>query len=248
MKNRIFQILINQNNSLVLPEPIQQITNDIIQHFPEYEYSLWGDSQIRELLQADFDPEVYNAYCSLAPFAYRSDLARYCLLYRFGGWYIDLGIQLAKQNVVSSIANDIEMIFFWDLGDLKAPYRSFYDCMNGLIYSKPNNPVLRKAIELVVGNCKSNYYGSDSMSPTGPGVFGRSIAIVGKSDKYYDGHFMQLTPQHDQKNKAYVMRTGEIFAWHRSHINSNMKDLSDFGIEGGNDYRNLWRNRKVYIQ
>ncbi len=85
------------------------------------------------------------------------------------------------------------------------------------------------------------------MSPTGPGVLGRAISIVGKTDKYYDGHFMQLTPQHHQKNKAYVMRTGEIFAWHRSYINSNFESLSDFGLIGGNDYRKLWRDRKVYI-
>ena len=43
------------------------------------------------------------------------------------------------------------------------------------------------------------------------------------------------------------MRTGEIFAWHRSYLNPNFKSLSDFGLEGGNDYRKLWRDRNVYI-
>ncbi len=247
MSNRLFQILINNNNTLTLPPLIKEITENTIQSFPEFEYSLWGDLELRELIQSQFEPQVYSSYCSLSPFAYRSDLGRYCLLYHFGGWYIDLGIQIAKKNIVAPVDKDIEMIFFWDLGDLLAPYRSFCDVMNGLIYSKPKNPILKKAIELVVENCNLQYYGSDSMCPTGPGVLGRAVAIVGKSNKDYDGQFIQLTPQHQQGNRAFVLRTGEIFAWHRSHANQNLHNLSDFGVEGGNNYRELWLNRKVYI-
>ena len=92
--------------------------------------------------------------------------------------------------------------------------------MNGIIFSKPSNPILKTAIDLVIENCQSKFYGADSMSPTGPGVLGRAVAINGKNESHYDGHFIQLTPQHPQLNKAYVLRDGTIFAWHRSHFNN----------------------------
>ena len=64
----LLQILIIQNDSLLLPEPLKEVRSEVIQYFPEYEYSLWGDSQIRDFLESEFDPEVYKAYCSLVPF------------------------------------------------------------------------------------------------------------------------------------------------------------------------------------
>ncbi len=247
MAKRLFQIYITDSDVSGLPDRLEQLSQELIYSFQGYEYSLWGNKSIRDFLSENFTSEVLQAYDCLAPYAYRSDLARYCLLYQYGGWYVDLGIKFAGNYVVSSVDQNLEMIYFWDLGDLLAPYRSFYDCMNGIIYSSPNNPILKTAIDLVIDNCRNQFYGSDSMSPTGPGVLGRAIAIHGKTDKHYDGHFLQLTPQHTQKNRAYILRDGTIMAWHRSRIDPNGSTLEDLGAKGTNDYRTLWHERKVFL-
>ncbi len=245
-ETHLFQILISSEEESKTPSSLIQLSNTLLQSFPYAKYSLWNDSMITNFLEKEFEPDVLEAYKSLIPFAYRSDLARYCLLYKFGGWYIDLGIQMAfPGKEIAPLSYD--MVFFWDAGDLLAPFRNFYDCMNGIIYSKPSNPVLKIAIDLVVKNCKSKYYGFDSMSPTGPGVFGRAIAINGKGESYYDGQFLQLTPQHAQANKAYVLKDGTIFAWHRSRFETDSNYMASLGLKGGNDYRLLWRDRKVYF-
>tara|TARA_Y100001968_G_scaffold327779_1_gene373538 strand:+ start:638 stop:1390 length:753 start_codon:yes stop_codon:yes gene_type:complete len=246
-KSNLFQILITEDDIKQEHTSLTKVSDDLSKSFLECEYSLWNNSMILEFLEKEHDQDVFKAYKSLVPFAYKSDLARYCLLYSYGGWYFDLGTQLAgDKRVIAPLAKDIDMIFFWDVGDLLSPARSFYDCMNGIIFSKPKNPILKLAIDLVVENCKTKFYGSDSMSPTGPGVLGRSIAIYGKNDNLYDGQFIQLTPQHNQSNKAYVLRDGTIFAWHRSHFRNEQNILDTYGLKGGNDYRTLWRDRLIY--
>ena len=243
---RLFQIYITESPVDRLPPVLEEASRELRTCFVDAEYSLWNDAMIREFLRKEFDGDVLRAYDNLIPFAYQADLARYCLLYRLGGWYADLGIRMAGHYVVPSVSEEIDFIFFWDLGDLLAPYRSFYDCMNGLLFSRPGNPVLATAIELVVKNSQDHVYGCDSMSPTGPGVLGRAIAIHGKSERHYDGHFLPLTPQHNQRNRAYVARDGTIIAWHRSRLNPNATSMADLGATGTNDYRQLWNQRRIY--
>jgi len=244
--NRLFQIYITESPVERLPPVLEEASQELRTVFIDAEYSLWNDASIRAFLAQEFEGDVLKAYDNLIPFAYRSDLARYCLLYHFGGWYADLGIRSSGNHVMPTVSEDIDFIFFWDLGDLLAPFRSFYDCMNGLLFSRPSNPVLATAIDLVLKNSRDHVYGCDSTSPTGPGVLGRAIAIHGKSERHYDGHFLQLTPQHHQKNRAYVTREGGIIAWHRSRLNPNASSLADLGATGTNDYRLLWKERRVY--
>ena len=246
MANNLFQILITESTANGLPPAIEEITKEMRFRFAEYNYSLWNDIALREFIAQHFEPAVLESYLKLVPYAYKSDLARYCLLFHYGGWYADLGLRFNERNVIDLVDNTLDMIFFWDLGDLYAPYRSFYDCMNGLLFSRAKNPIIKTAIDLIVSNCRSNFYGSDSMSPTGPGVLGRAIAINGKTERHFDGHFLMLTPYHNQKNRAYVLRDGTIMAWHRSTLNGCGKTLSELGAEGTNDYRVLWRDRKIY--
>ena len=243
---KLFQIYITDTPVATLPPALAQVSQELRACFDGAEYALWNDAALRAFLQQEFDTDVLQAYDNLMPYAYRSDLARYCLLYHFGGWYADLGIRMAANCAMPAVSEEIDFIFFWDLGDLLAPFRSFYDCMNGLLFSRAGNPVLATAIELVVKNSRNHFYGCDSMSPTGPGVLGRAIAIHGKSERHYDGHFLQLTPQHYQKNRAYVTREGGIIAWHRSRLNPDATSLADLGATGTNDYRKLWKERRVY--
>ena len=244
--NNIFQIYITDSEVPGLPTAIEELTKEMILSFSDYNYSLWNDNSIKEFIRHNFEPAVLNTYLRLVPYAYKSDLARYCLLFHYGGWYADLGLRISEKRMVDLVDKKFDMIFFWDLGDLYAPYRSFYDCMNGLLFSRPGNPVLKTAIDLVVENCNSEFYGSDSMSPTGPGVLGRAIAINGKTERHFDGHFLMLTPYHNQKNRAYILRDGTIMAWHRTSLNGVGKTLAELGAEGTNDYRALWKERKIY--
>lgn len=120
---------------------------------PGFEYVLYGDEAIQDFLASGFDREVLDAYRKLAPYAYKSDFARYCILHELGGWYLGVGLRLAGLRI--SLPDGIRLLAFGD-----QPYRhtsSSYDCANGAIYAAPKHPATAKAIELVLENVKSQY-------------------------------------------------------------------------------------------
>ena len=94
-----------------------------------------------------FDLSVLESFRGLVPYAYKSDLARYCLLYIYGGWYVDLTLKMLTSV---RVADHIDMIVFADRG-------CSFNCQpwaiqNGLMYSKPKNPVFLRAINRVIAN------------------------------------------------------------------------------------------------
>lgn len=58
-----------------------------------HEYKCYSDSMIELFLRDNFGVDVLAAYRQLRPYSFKADMARYCILYRFGGWYIDAGMQ-----------------------------------------------------------------------------------------------------------------------------------------------------------
>ena len=63
--------------------------------------------------------KVRAAYDSLNPLAYKADLARYCILYKNGGWYLDVGLTAigrADTRVDLYAFPQYEPLFRYELG------------------------------------------------------------------------------------------------------------------------------------
>ena len=121
--------------------------------------------------------------------------------------------------------------------------------MNAFFYSRAGHPVLSSTIESILKNVTDRNYGTTSLCPTGPTLFGRSIAQYAPHPSMLMGYFFPLTPSHPNQNKAFVAQDGSIVAFHKSAWHSSQAkvgDLSSFGIKGSNDYHKLWMNRDVY--
>ena len=206
----------------------------------DYDYKIYNDTDIIEFMRYNFEGEVANAYKKLAPYAYKSDFARYCILHEVGGWYLDVGLRLSGARIV--VPKDINLVAFRD-----QPYShtfSSFACANGAIYAKPKHPTIAKAIELSIQNIRSEYYGLSPLCPTGPTLWGRAIAIAGIDKSCIFGDFMDLTPTHSRKNKAMVLPDGTIFAYHKQ---SGGGDLETLGATGTNNYNQFWHNKSVYL-
>ena len=63
----------------------------ILEMYPDGNYQLYTNDTIKDFL-FEFNREVFDCFTSLKPYAFRADLARYCLLYQFGGWYFDISV------------------------------------------------------------------------------------------------------------------------------------------------------------
>ena len=121
-------------------------------------------------------------------------------------------------------------------------YKNILACAGGIVL-KQGNKILKKAIQLVVENTKNNYYGLTPLCPTGPSLFGKAIAIEGIDKNVIIGDFMELTPQHNKKNKAMVLSDGTIVAFNKEAKGGDLKSL---GCKGTNNYNDYWNARNIY--
>jgi len=234
---QISQIFFTDSNSSLSPH-LQVFVEKAKCLSPHLNHVLYSIDSGREFIRAKLGNEVLDAFDRLNPYAYKADLLRYCLLYSEGGWYIDVGVELAISTI--NVPESIETIAFKDMPIIS---QTTWTCQCSVLYAKPNLTVYRKAIDLVVENCKSNYYGINALCPTGPSVIGRAFAIDGAKPNRIFGDFIPLTPMHNDKNPAYVLPDGLIFAFGKKTGGGDLKGL---GAVGTNNYNDFYNAKTVY--
>jgi mannosyltransferase OCH1-like enzyme len=212
-------------------------TGSVKAAFPEANHTIYTNETLRQFIVDNYDSAVVWAYDSLCPYAYKADLGRYCLLNVLGGWYVDIGIKL---NSGVDIGERIEMLAFRDIQRFSF---TSWACSIGILYSKPDNVVFQTAIDMIVENCRDQYYGITPLCPTGPTLLGAALAANGGNVNDVFGDYLELTPAHEQKNRAFVLPNGTIMGWGKP---SDGGDLTRLGAKGVNNYNNLWTQKQVY--
>jgi len=240
-----FQILLSNSNN-TLPPLINEATQTFKNSIRSANYKLFNDEMIIDLLEKKFDNDVINAYQKLKPKAYKADLARYCIIYAFGGWYADITIKFLK--IINENIQNFEFLGFMDMGDGLRPFTLPYPIQSSLFYANKNSLIMEKAIDIVINNCKKDYYGITSTSPTGPGVLGRALAQYGVNENHIIGHFMPLTPNHTNQNRSYVLPDGTILALHKDAWVAGAKSgqINEFGVDDSDNYLEMYINKDIY--
>ena len=233
-KTFVHQIVLGNRNDMKNHVPKQSET--IPRFFPNsnFEHKIWDNDSVRDFLRQYFHPSVSLAYNSLIPFAYKADLARYAILYKLGGWYVD-----ATMTVIADPPNVEQYDMFLVRDFYAAEYTAPWQIANGLIYSRPGHPIFMLMINAIVENCKSKSYGAKALSVSGPELFGRKIAEYGynsKNTKYLIGNYY------------YNMSTKErhIIYKNINFIKPKPYDGGITKIPGGNSYVDLWEKREVF--
>jgi len=192
---------------------------------------------LRAFIAEHYDDEILETYDALRPYSYKANLGRYCLLNVIGGWYFDIAVQPLRGLALS------EQVEFLAFRDRQIHTGTTWACAAGLLYSRPQNRVLQTAIRFVVRNRKENYYGVTPLCVSGPGLLGEALAANRANARHVLGDHMDLTPTHKEKNTAFVLPDGSIFAWGKRAAGG---DLTALGLRGGNNYNELWKARQVY--
>ena len=245
MIKNAFQILIT-NKSNHIPPLLESAQNSFKNALPGHSYTLYNKEMIETLLKKEFNIDVLNAFKKLKPRAFKADLARYCIAYKYGGWYADITIKMIK--IINFNNENIEFLGFIDIGNGVRPYTLSYPVQSSLFYANKGSKIMNKAIELIVSNCKTEYYGTTPTSPTGPGILGRAIAYYGLQNNHIIGHFMPLTPNHQNKNRSYILPDGAILALHKDAWLKDAKpaQILEFGIEDGDNYLDMYTEKNIY--
>lgn len=233
----ISQIFISDSCASMGPQ-LEEAASAIKGLFKDCIYTLYGAEEIYELISKKFSHDVLRAYESLVPYAYKADLARYCILYEHGGWYFDIGMRHA--GTVVGVDSNTSIIAFRDINRYSL---TNYACDNCIIYAKARHASLAKAIELIINNVNNKFYGQTPLCPTGPSLWGRALAITGLDSGVLFGDAIELTPNHKRKNKAMILPDGTILAYKKP---SGGGDLRSLGATGTNNYNIFWREKRVY--
>lgn len=201
-------------------------TRSIRLHNPEFNFYLFDNDDCISFIKRYFENDVVYAYNKLIPQAYKSDLWRYCVLYIHGGIYYDIKFRCVNGFKFIALTEEEELV-----RDLNKDY-----VYNGLLVFKKGNKILRRCIRRIVYNCKKNYYGKDSLYPTGPGLVG---SLVNKSTKSNTKYHIESYPKYNftgivcNKTKTVILEKYNQYRTEQSTFKNKY-------------YQDLWKERKIY--
>ena len=75
---------------------VRDLFRETIKLNPDFKIKYYSDKGSREFIKNNYSKEILSAYDSLIPGAYKADLFRYCVLYKYGGIYSDLTQRFTK--------------------------------------------------------------------------------------------------------------------------------------------------------
>lgn len=148
-----------------MPPLMQQNYINLCNHNPEFQFHFYDDAACRDFIVKKYPPEVVKAYDGLIPGAYKADLWRLCVLYTYGGIYMDIKLQCIGGFKLYEVIDKEHYVLDRPKDGLHI-YNAFMVCRAG-------NPFLRVAINRIVQNVKQKYYGKWILSPTGPEMLGQ---------------------------------------------------------------------------
>jgi mannosyltransferase OCH1-like enzyme len=147
--------------------PLLQMKIDSFKRMnPEYRYHFYNDDDIDNFVNEHFKGEIAECYNKLNIIVAKVDFWRYLVLYKYGGVYLDMDSSI-EQPLRHLINDDDEAI-------ITAEGNPNLYVQWALIFSK-EHPILKRTIELIVGNIKHNHYPDNIHETTGPGVYSKAI-------------------------------------------------------------------------
>lgn len=243
---KIHQILINDSGKLPqnFPSYAQMCINSILDFYQKDEYYLYSGADIEEIIKSNFDSNVYKSYQKLKPYAYKADLARCCLLYLYGGLYIDLNTRF-----IHPLNKDfLNQWNFFAFRDVTGSSIRNWSVSNSIIFSKPKCKILQTAIEIIVNNCKNEYYGIQDTEPTGCIVLGQSIILSKEELTCTNGEIMCINGamlNAARKSLGFFTDYGDFIAL-RKPGEAKCGDMTTMGFLETNNYVKMWKNKDVY--
>ena len=181
--NTIRQLIINKNNQEVIPRNIFQawhsdnLPNSVkscIENIkncnPNFNHYLYNDEKCREFIKHNFSEDVLKTYDAIIPAAIKIDLWRYCVLYKYGGIYLDV-----KYFCVNGFNFNYLLDREYFCKDFDGSGSGIY---NAIIICKPNNEIMKKCINEVVKNVNNNFYGNTLTEATGPLMIKKYISDI----------------------------------------------------------------------
>jgi mannosyltransferase OCH1-like enzyme len=207
-----------------LPEKCRVLRETWIKNHPGWQFVLWTDKEIEQL-----GLENKALYDASTNWGEKSDIARYEIVYRFGGLYLDTDFECIKPMDVLHHCLDFYTGIYTSHSRGNSP--SMVMGM-GLIGARAGHPILRALIDgLKTTPVKGNNNSSSILSRTGPYYFTKVVLATAEKDNLrnviFPPMFVYPTPisgrgqSLDDQHKNFIKpSTFANHLWHMSWINN----------------------------
>lgn len=146
-----------------IPKEIQEIMNHNKSLNPEYEFIHYNDDECLLFVKNNY-PKYLDAYNSVKPGAFKADLWRLMVLYKYGGFY-----------------NDIPHKYIVPFREFLLPQKPLLLVIEGsgihnaFIGAVAGNEIIKMFLTDSVRNIRNKNYGENRLDITGPTALGNSI-------------------------------------------------------------------------
>jgi mannosyltransferase OCH1-like enzyme len=126
-----------------IPHREQQLSQNIKELHPDYEYILWRGHE-------ELPPNIqywYDRFYSMKNYVFCADLLRIWIVYKYGGFYLDIDFDIQKR--LDPFFEKESVFFYHNDTDFTIP--------NNLIASKKESPILKWCVDSVNEDC--SWYG-----------------------------------------------------------------------------------------
>ena len=194
------------------PERCKRLQQTWLDQHPDWEYILWDDAKINA-----FGLVNKSKYDRAVNFGEKSDIARYEILYRYGGLYVDTDFEALKPFDILHYCCD----FYTGVG-----YDANLCIFNGLIGSVAGHPILRACVYEMNYPSHLNNDSDSIMNRSGPYFFTRCFnKYVGEGDYVniaFPISFFYPWPASERRNNAIdqILKwtTASSFGIHHWHV------------------------------
>jgi len=209
-------------HTLELPPLMKNAIELLKYQNPEFKHFLYDDEMCRDFIEKNFDKDVLYSFNKLKPGAYKCDLWRYCILYKYGGIYLDVkyicanGFRLIELTDKEYFVRD--KMYKNEIGI----YQAFIACQS-------NNKILYNCIQSIVENVKNNTYCNNDLCVTGPLLISKYFHPyeIENMDLNFDGKSI------NNKDKPIL----QIYDNYRKEQQSNQK--TEY-------YYHMWMKKDIY--
>lgn len=223
--------------SHIVPKGMKQNILNTIANNSEFDYYLYSDADSRAFIKKYYDDDVVAAFDSLVPGAYKSDLWRYCILYKLGGVYFD--IKMVPLVPLYNLVYNNSHVFVKDFTVPGKEILNMRDCVwNGLMISPPNNRIFKYCIDEVVESHKMRLYRNNPLDITGPCLLGRIIKTYDSSN-----YFKYMTLNINKENDRVILLYHNIPYFVVEYPNYRKEQKM---FQKSTHYHEAWHTKKVY--
>jgi hypothetical protein len=251
--SKIPKIIHQSFETRMLPECLAHAAHTWTNLNPDYDYKYYDNGDRRQLIVDHFNNDdgnndVLRAYDKLIPGAYRCDLWRFCVVYVYGGIYIDIKNGCTTPLSSGIVDNDCDYLLVNDTND--------HTMYNAVFGAKAKDPIILKVINEITRRVLAGEYGSHNLYPTGPMAMGSVILKeFGMADKKHmpvgkynvNGKIVRVYDHHNDGNNGRIISNNDGHVLINTRHNPKTLDQKYFQtITGNPNYGVLWNEKRIY--